>query len=146
MRVRPFTAQVENSIRREVLMAQLAEFFGVLALILAAVGLYGLLAYAVAQRTSEVGLRIALGAEPRAVARMLLVRGLRPVAAGIPIGLTVAWWACRFVSGLLYGIRPFDAGSIAGAVALLTLVALAAGSVPARRAAKVDPMVALRQD
>ena len=146
MRVRPFTAQVENSIRREVLMAQLAEFFGVLALILAAVGLYGLLAYAVAQRTSEVGLRIALGAEPRAVARMLLVRGLRPVAAGILIGLTVAWWACRFVSGLLYGIRPFDAGSIAGAVALLTLVALAAGSVPARRAAKVDPMVALRQD
>jgi ABC-type antimicrobial peptide transport system permease subunit len=144
--VRTFTAQVEDSIRQPILMAQLAGFFGILALLLAAVGLYGLLAYAVAQRTSEVGIRIALGAEPRAVVRMMLARGLRPVAAGIAVGLPAAWWASRFVSTLLYGLKPFDAGTIAAAAGVLILVGLAAGFVPARRAAKVDPMVALRQD
>jgi len=144
--VRPFTAQVEASIRREILMAQLAGFFGILALLLAAVGLYGLLAYAVARRTSEVGIRIALGAEPSAVVRMMLAHGLRPVGAGILIALPVAWWACRLVAALLYGMRPFDPVTIAAAVAALTLVALAAAFVPARRAARVDPMVALRQD
>jgi predicted permease len=146
LEVRPFTAQVENSIRREILMAQLAGFFGVLALVLAAVGLYGLLAYAVAQRTSEVGIRIALGAEPRTVVGMMLARGLRPVAVGTVVGLPVAWWSCRFVSTLLYGLKPFDAATIAAAVGILILVALAAGFIPARRAARVDPMVALRQD
>jgi ABC-type antimicrobial peptide transport system permease subunit len=146
LQIRPFTAQVEDSIRREILMAQLAGFFGVLALILAAIGLYGLLAYEVAQRTFEVGIRIALGAEPRAVVRMMLVRGMCPVAAGILIALPVAWCACRFVAALLYGMKPFDRGTITAAVATLTLVALAAGFVPARRAAMVDPMVALRQD
>jgi putative ABC transport system permease protein len=144
--VRPFTAQVEDSIRREILMAQLAGFFGILALLLAAVGLYGLLAYAVAQRTSEVGIRIALGAEPRTVVRMMLARGMRPVAAGILIGLPVAWWACRFVSAMLYGMEPFDVITIASAVVTLFLVALVAGFVPARRAANVDPMVAFRQE
>ncbi len=146
LKFRSFTAQVESSIRREILMAQLAGFFGILALVLAAVGLYGLLAYAVAQRTSEVGIRIALGANPLAVVRMMLAQGMRPVAAGILIGLPVAWWACRLVSAMLYGMKPFDAKTIAGAVVMLTLVALAASFVPARRAAKVDPVVALRQD
>jgi len=144
--VRPFTVQVEASIRREILMAQLAGFFGILALILAGVGLYGLLAYAVAQRTPEVGIRIALGAEPASVMRMMLARGLQPVAAGILIGLPVAAWACRFVAGLLFGMRAFDAATIAAAAATLAVVALAAGLVPARRAARVDPMAALRQD
>jgi putative ABC transport system permease protein len=146
VKVRAFTAQVENSIRREIVMAQLAGFFGVVALLLAAVGLYGLLAYSVAQRTSEIGIRIALGANSFAVVRMMLGQGMRPVAAGIAIGLPLAWWACRFVSTLLYGMKTFDAITIAGAVATLSLVALAAGFVPARRAAKVDPMVALRED
>jgi ABC-type antimicrobial peptide transport system permease subunit len=146
LRIRLFTEQVEASIRREILMAQLAAFFGVLALILAAVGLYGVLAWAVAQRTSEVGIRIALGAEPRVVVRMMLAQGLRPVAAGILIALPVAWWACRYVAALLYGMKPFDPGAVAAAVLMLTVVALAAAFVPARRAAKVDPMVALRQD
>jgi predicted permease len=146
LQVRPFTAQVQDSIRREILMAQLAGFFGILALILAAVGLYGLLAYVVAQRTSEVGIRIALGAEPSSVVRMMLARGMRPVVAGILLGLPVAWWACRFVGAMLYGMKPFDGVTIAAAVVALALVALAAACVPARRAAKVDPMVALRQD
>ena len=146
LKVRPFTAQVEASIRGEILMAQLGAFFGILALLLAAVGLYGLLAYAVAQRTSEVGIRIALGANPLAVVRMMLARGMQPVIAGILIGLPVAWWACRFVSAMLFGMKPFDAITIASAVAMLTMVAFAAAFVPARRAAKVDPVVALRQD
>jgi predicted permease len=143
---RPFTTQVEGSMRREILMAELAGFFGVLALILAAVGLYGLLAYTVARRTSEVGIRIALGARASAVVWMMLAQGMRPVAAGVLVGLPVAWWACRFVAALLYGMRPFDAVTIVGAVATLGLVALGAAWVPARRAAKVDPMVALRQE
>jgi len=144
--VRPFSEQVEDSIRGPILMAQLAGSFGILALTLAAVGLYGLLAYTVAQRTAEVGIRIALGARPVAVVRMMLGRGLRPVAAGILIGLPAAWWACRFVASMLYGMRPFDAVTIVAAVAMLAVVAIAAGFVPARRAAKVDPMAALRQD
>jgi len=146
LRIRPFTAQVEASMRRERLMARLAGFFGILALVLAAVGLYGLLAYAVAQRTAEVGIRIALGAEPGAVVRMMLARGMYPVGAGIVIGLPAAWWATRFIATLLYGLKPFDPLTIAAAIATLTGVALAAGLIPARRAAKVDPMTSLRQD
>jgi predicted permease len=145
-RIRPFTAQVESSMRRERLMARLAGLFGILALVLAAVGLYGLLAYAVAQRTAEVGIRIALGAEPGAVVWMMLARGIRPVAAGILIGLPTAWWTTRFITTLLYGLKPFDPLTIAAAVTALTAVALAAGFIPARRAAKVDPMTSLRQD
>jgi ABC-type antimicrobial peptide transport system permease subunit len=77
---------------------------------------------------------------------MMLARGMRPVAAGILIGLPVAWWACRFVSAMLYGMEPFDVITIASAVVTLFLVALVAGFVPARRAANVDPMVAFRQE
>jgi predicted permease len=146
LEVRAFTAQVEDSIRREILMAQLAGFFGILALILAAIGLYGLLAYAVAQRTPEIGIRIALGAKPGEVVRMMLGRGLLPVAAGIAAALPAAWWGCRFVAALLYGMKPFDPGSVGGAIAVLALVAAAAGFVPARRAAKVNPVAALRQE
>ena len=146
LRIRPFTDQVESSMRRERLMARLAGFFGILALVLAAVGLYGLLAYAVSQRTAEVGIRIALGADPWAVVRMMLARGMYPVAAGILIGFPAAWWTTRFISTLLYGLQPFDPPTIAAAVATLTAVALVAGFIPARRAAKVDPMTSLRQD
>jgi predicted permease len=146
VQVRLFATQVENSIRGPIVMAQLTGSFGLLALLLAAVGLYGLLAYAVAQRTSEIGIRTALGAEPAAVVRLMLAGGMRLVTAGILIALPVAWWASRLVAALLYGIKPFDAGTVAAAVAILFLVALAACFVPAQRAAKVDPMGALRQD
>jgi putative ABC transport system permease protein len=146
LQIRTFTAQVENSIRGSIVMAQLTGFFGLLALLLGAVGIYGLLAYAVSQRTSEIGIRMALGAEPAAVVRMMLARGMRLVAAGILIALPVAWWASRLFAALLYGMKPFDPGTVAAAVAILIVVALAAGFGPARRAAKVDPMAALRQD
>jgi putative ABC transport system permease protein len=146
LQIRPFTVQIENSIRGSIVLAQLTRFFGLIALLLAAVGLYGLLAYAVAQRTSEIGIRMALGAKPAAVVRMMVGRAARLVVAGILIALPVAWWASRLVAALLYGIEPFDPGTVAAAVAILILVALAAGFIPARRAAKVDPMAALRQD
>jgi predicted permease len=146
VRIRPFTAQVESSMSRERLMARLAGFFGILALVLAAAGLYGLLAYAVAQRTAEIGIRIALGAEPGAVVRMVLAHGMYPAAAGILIGLPIAWWATSFVSTLLYGLQPFDPLTIAAAIATLIAAALAAGFIPARRAARVDPMTSLRQE
>jgi predicted permease len=144
--IRPFSAQVESSMRRERLMARLGGFFGILALVLAAAGLYGLLAYAVAQRTAEIGIRIALGAEPGAVVRMVLAHGMYPAATGILIGLPIAWWATSFISTLLFGLKPFDPLTIAAAIATLIGVALAAGFIPARRAARVDPMTALRQD
>lgn len=146
LQIRPFTVQIENSIRGSIVMAQLTRFFGLLALLLAAVGLYGLLAYAVAQRTPEIGIRMALGARPAAVVRMMLGHAARLVAAGILIALPVAWWASRLVTALLYGIEPFDPGTVAAAVAILIVVAVTAGFMPARRAAKVDPMTALRQD
>ncbi len=146
-KVRTFTSQVEDSIRPQFLVARLAGSFGILALTLAAVGLYGLIAYCVAQRTSEVGIRMALGAEPNAVVRMMLASGMRPVAAGIAAGLPIAWWACRFVSAeMLYGLEPFDPMTISIAALTLALVTLAAGLWPASRAAKVDPVVALRQE
>ena len=89
---RSFTAQVQNSIRTQILMAQLAGFFGVLALILAAIGLYGLLAYMVTQRTGEIGIRMALGARDQQVLWMILGSALRLVGAGVIIGIAIAWW------------------------------------------------------
>jgi len=144
VKTRSFTAQVENSIRREILMAQLASFFGLLALALGAIGLYGLLSYKVTQRTSEIGIRIALGARRTQVVWMVLSSGLRLVGIGLAIGLPAALWASRLVAGMLYGLSPTDAPTIAAAVIVLAATGVAAGFVPARRASRVEPMAALR--
>jgi putative ABC transport system permease protein len=144
VKTRSFTAQVENSIRREILMAQLAGFFGVLALALGAIGLYGLLSYKVTQRTSEIGIRMALGARRTQVVWMVLSSGLRLVGIGLAIGLPAALWASRLVAGMLYGLSPMDAPTIAAAVIVLVATGVAAGFVPARRASRVEPMAALR--
>jgi predicted permease len=144
--VRSFTAQVEDSFRREILMAKLAGFFGVLSLILAAVGLYGLLAYMVTRRTSEIGIRIALGAQRGEVVWMILGGAVRLVAIGIALGLPVAWWASRLISGMLYGMSATDPLTIVVSVAVLAATALAAGFIPAHRASRVDPIVALRYE
>ena len=141
---RSFTAQVESSIRREILMARLASFFGALALALGAVGLYGLLGYLVTQRTGEIGIRMALGARRGQVIRMVLGGGLRLVAIGLALGLPLVAGIARLVAGLLFDLSPTDAPTIAAAVAVLTATALAAGLLPARRASRVDPMTALR--
>ena len=125
--------------------AVLVGIFGLLALALAAVGLYGVIAYSVSRRTREIGIRMALGAEPSAVVRLVLGQGLTLVAVGTVLGGTAALWASRLVASSLYGAGAADPLAYVGAAALLVGVAAVANAVPARRAARVDPMVALRQ-
>ena len=146
LKVRSFTEQVEGSLRRQILMARLGGFFSILALILAAVGLYGLLAYTVTQRSSEIGIRMALGAQRTTVLKMVLLGAARLVVAGVLIGLPVAWWASQLVASMLYGLTPTDPLTIGGAVFLLVATGPAAGFLPARRASRVDPMVALKYE
>ncbi|HEV2246734.1 MAG TPA: ABC transporter permease, partial [Terriglobia bacterium] len=146
VKARPFTAQVEDSIRTEILMAKLAGFFGGVALLLAALGVYGLLAYTVAARTGEIGIRMALGARRTDVFGMVVAQGLRLILIGLVCGIAGALALTRFLSGMLYGIKPTDPLTFIAVSVILIAVALAACYIPARRAAKVDPMVALRYE
>lgn len=118
--------------------------FGALALLLAAVGLYGLLAYETARRTREIGLRMALGAESGDVVRAVVGRALGLAAAGAMVGLGAAVAVMQLLRSMLFGVRPGDPVTLAAVAVLLAVVTVAACYVPARRAAKVDPMVALR--
>ena len=138
--------RVDDTMSQERVLATLSGFFGGLALLLTAVGLYGVMAYIVTRRTHEIGIRMALGASPPSILRMVMrdVAGL--LAAGICAGIVGAHWITRLVQKLLFGVTAHDAVAIAGAVALLAAVALAAGYLPARRAMRVDPMVALRYE
>ncbi|HEV2669361.1 MAG TPA: FtsX-like permease family protein, partial [Blastocatellia bacterium] len=120
--------------------------FSALALTLAMMGVYGVVSYAVAQRTPEIGVRIALGAQGRDVLRMILAQGLKPVAIGSIAGLVAALALGRVLSSLLYGVTATDLATLAIVVLLLSLAAMLACYLPARRATRVDPMVALRQE
>jgi ABC-type antimicrobial peptide transport system permease subunit len=144
--VRTMQEQVARSTRQERLFARLAVLLGLVALTLSAIGLYGLLAYAVAQRVPEIGLRMALGAERHTVSWMILRQSLALAAIGLTGGAAGALAASRLVESMLYGLPPRDtlALAIAGAIMLTTCVL--AGYLPARRAARVDPLVALRAD
>jgi putative ABC transport system permease protein len=117
-----------------------------LALVLTAIGLYGVVAYAVAQRTREIGIRMALGAQRKDVFHLVLRRGLILVAWGSAIGLLACYWLSRLVSNQLYGISPNDPTTLLSVAVLLVGVALLASYIPARRATKVDPLVALRYE
>ena len=120
--------------------------FGVLALILTAIGIYGVTSYTVAQRTREIGIRMALGADRAGVARMVVGQGMKLAAVGLAIGVVFALMLTRLMSGLLFGVSPSDPITYAIIPALLGGVALGACLVPARRATSVDPIVALRRD
>lgn len=135
---------VQESLRAQRFTMSLLIIFAGLALLLAAVGLYGVLAYSVAQRTQEIGTRMALGARSRDVVAMVLRQGLAPVAVGLTIGSAGMLLLSRAMASLLFGVRPYDPTTFGAAAGMVLCVALAASYLPARRAAKVDPMVALR--
>jgi predicted permease len=128
------------------LMGEIFGSFGVLALVLATLGVYGVMAYAVAQRTREIGIRMALGAQAGEVLRMVVGRGAAIAAAGVAVGLLGAWGVSRVMQGILFGVRPGDPLTFGGVAALLLATALLASWLPARRAARVDPMTALRSE
>jgi len=117
-----------------------------MALFLGIVGLYGVIAYSVSQRTQEIGIRMALGAGKGVILKMVTGAGIKLVLIGVAIGLAGAMGLTRFLSGLLYGVKPGDPLTLVAVSALLMAVALLAIYIPARQAAKVDPMVALRHD
>jgi predicted permease len=144
------TQQIDDALLQERLFAKLAGFFGLTALLLASAGLYGILSYAVARRTSEIGIRMALGAQRANVLRMILRETLLLVLAGVVIGIPASFAATQFassvISNLLFGIKATDISTIVLATMLLIVVAVFAGVLPARRAMRVDPMVALRYE
>jgi putative ABC transport system permease protein len=143
---RPLAEQVNASLIQERLVAMLSGFFGGLALLLAGLGLYGVMSYAVSRRRTELGIRMALGAAPSAVVQLVLARVVLLVSLGIVIGGAVSLWASTFVATLLYGLEPRDPATLAGAVVVLATVGALAASVPAWRASHIDPAVTLRYD
>jgi ABC-type antimicrobial peptide transport system permease subunit len=144
--VRPLSAQVEETLVEERLMAKLSGGFGALGLLLACVGLYGLLAYSVVRKTKEIGVRMALGAQRSAVLWMVTRRALALVIVGVAVGLPLAWVLSKKVESMLFGLRATDFGILATAVMSLSVAGLVAAYFPARRAARVDPMTALRHE
>lgn len=134
------------SVAQQRFLTALLGAFAAIALALAALGIYGVISYSVSQRTSEIGIRIALGAAPERVLRLVLGAGMSLTAVGLVIGVLGAAGFARAISTLLFGIPPFDPLTYAGVVLGLTGVALLACWVPARRAARVDPVIAMRTE
>ena len=139
-----FKTQLRDSLLRERLVATLSGFFGGLALVLVCIGLYGIVSYSVASRTNEIGIRLALGASPGDVLWLILREALLLVSVGVALGLPVALGATRLLASLLFAMKPADPVSLSLAALLMLVVAIVAGYLPARRATKVDPMIALR--
>jgi len=142
---RSLAGRVNAAVTQERVVALLAGVFGVLALLLAGLGLYGVTAYAVSRRRAEIGIRMALGAAPSGVVRLVLKRVSVLVSAGVILGAAVSLWAARFVAPLLYGLQPQDPATLAGAAVTLAAVSLVAGWLPARSAARIDPVIVLRE-
>jgi putative ABC transport system permease protein len=119
---------------------------GVMALVLASVGVYGVMAYSVAERTHEIGVRLALGAEPRNVLRLVMTRGITMTLIGLLIGVPTAWLLARFLAGLFFGVSATDLTTFGGITILMCAITLVACFIPAQRAMRVDPIVALRHE
>jgi predicted permease len=143
---RPLADQVDASLTQERLVARLSGIFGALALLIAALGLYGVTSYAVQRRSSEIGIRMALGAQRGDVIGLVLRQSLVLTAVGIVLGIAVAATATRYVRGMLFGLTPLDPATFAGVAIVFALVAAAAAAVPARRATRIDPLTALRAE
>ncbi|MET0166621.1 MAG: FtsX-like permease family protein, partial [Vicinamibacterales bacterium] len=141
---RPLQDRVDASLTQERLVALVTGFFGTLALLLAGLGLYGVTSYAVTRRRAEIGIRMALGAEPTGVVRLVLVRVFVLVALGVIIGTAVSWWSSQFIASLLYDLQPRDAVTLVSAAVTLTVVGAIAGWLPAYRASRIDPAQVLR--
>jgi macrolide transport system ATP-binding/permease protein len=139
-------AEIDHTINQEIVFAELCTGFAMLALVIACVGLYGTVSYNVARRTGEIGIRMALGARRGNVVGMILRQVLVLAAAGLAIGVPVAFGASKLVASFLYGMKPNDPLAIAAAVVILLGAAILAGYAPARRASQIDPMVALRHE
>jgi len=145
MTFRPLSAFVDDSLAQDRLVAMLSGFFGALALLLAALGLYGVAAYAVARRRTEIGIRVALGAQPSGIVRLVLARVGLLVGAGIGIGVVCSLWASTLIASLLYGLTPRDPSTLVSAAIVLGAVAAIAGWLPAYRASRIDPAQVLRE-
>ena len=146
MDLTPLSVQLDASLTRDRMMATLSGFFGAVALLLAAVGLYGTLSYAVARRRHEIGIRIALGAARGRVVQLVLGEVARMAIVGVMLGAVAALASTRLVRSLLYGLSASDPATVSVSVVILTVVAVAAGALPAWRAARVDPIAALREE
>jgi putative ABC transport system permease protein len=145
-KMQPMTALMSDAISRQRLSMVVLAVFAIVALLVAAVGLYGVVAHSVTERTREIGVRMALGAEGRQVLRLFVRQGLLTAAAGTAIGLVGAAGLTRVLESLLFGVKPTDPLTLGIVAALLLAVALVACYVPARRAARIDPLIALRAD
>lgn len=144
--MRTLESSIDASLLNERLVAGLSALFGGLATLLAMMGLYGVMAYTVEQRTREIGIRIALGAQRGNVVWLVMKEVVAMVGIGFAMGLPAAWLSSRLVASLLYGIRPNDPTSIIAALSVLAAVALLAGYIPAVRASRVDPLRALHYE
>ncbi|HEV2689371.1 MAG TPA: FtsX-like permease family protein, partial [Bryobacteraceae bacterium] len=144
--VKTFAEQRDESLVEERLVATLCGFFSTLALLLACIGLYGVMAFGVVRRTREIGIRMSLGAQRTAVLWMVFRETVLLVMAGVALGIPAVLGAARLIRNQLFGVAPTDAGTITVATLVLLCVALVAGYLPALRAARVDPMVALRYE
>jgi ABC-type antimicrobial peptide transport system permease subunit len=144
--VKSLSTEIDESLVQERMVTWLTVAFGALATLLTALGLYGVLTFSVARRTREIGIRVALGAQRRDVFRLIMIRGVILVGVGVVIGLAASFGFSRLISSLLFGVTPNSIATLAAVSAGLIVVALLACYIPARRATKVDPMVALRYE
>ncbi len=142
--VHELSEQIDDSMIKERLVAELSIFFGILALVLGCIGLYGVMSYSIVRRTQEIGIRVALGAGSESVLWMVVRDALILVMLGLAVGLPMALGLSRYLQSLLFGLTPMDALSIAGVIVTMTAMALTAAILPARRALRVDPLTALR--
>jgi ABC-type antimicrobial peptide transport system permease subunit len=145
-RVRTQAAQVDQEMSQEIIFARLCTAFAILGLAIACVGLYGTMSYNVARRTNEIGIRMALGARRGGVIWMVLRQVFVLAVVGLAIGLPTALVTSKYVESFLFGMKPNDPLAIAAAVGVLIAAAVIAGYAPARRASKIDPMIALRHE